>query len=86
MARRSHRFVEEYEGLVGLGLDRETDEYTVTCYLQMFSDDRLMELLRRRMSDEDLAAVFDLVGDLLRKYLSEGEYHEYFLKDEEKAP
>lgn len=86
MARHTHRFVEEYEGLVGFGLDRETDGYTVTCYLQMFSDDRLMELMRRRMSDEDLAAVFTFIGDLLKKYLSEQEYHVHFLKDEEETP
>ncbi len=85
MARHTHRFVEEYEGLVGFGLDRETDEYTVTCYLQMFSDDKLMEVLRPRMSHEDLAAVFTFLGDLLKKYLSEEEYHSYFLKDEEEA-
>ncbi len=86
MSRYSHRFVEEYEGLVGFGLDRETDEHTVTCYLQMFSDDKLMEILRGRMSDKDLSAVFIFLSDLLKKYLSEEEYHAYFLKEDDETP
>ncbi len=83
MAKHSHRFVEDYDGLVGFGLDRETDECTVICYLQKFSDDGLMAVLRRRMSDEDLEAVFTFLGELLKKHLSEEEYHALFLKDED---
>jgi cation transport regulator ChaC len=81
MSKHSHRFVEAYDGLVGFGLDRETDENTVVYYLQKFSDDEVMARLKERMSDEDLEAVFTLVGDLLRKHLSEEEYHALFLKD-----
>ena len=82
MAAHTHRFVEEYDGFVGFGLSREVDEYTLTCYLQKFSDDEHMALIRARMSDDDLANFFDLLGRLLRTYLSEEEYHTYFLKDE----
>ncbi len=85
MAGHSHRFVEEYDGLIGFGLDRRTDEATVTYYLQKISDDALMANLRRRMSDEDLEDLFNLLGNLLRKYLSEEEYHSLFLKDVEHA-
>jgi hypothetical protein len=81
MALHSHRFIESYEGLVGFGLNRETDENTVIYYLQKFSDDGLMALLRNRMSDEELEAVFAQLSGLLRKHLSESEYHQYFLKD-----
>jgi len=76
-----HRFVEEYDGLVGFGLDRETDELTLTYYLQKFSDDDLMALIRGRMAEEDVKSLFDLVTGLLRKYLSDEEYHQYFLKE-----
>jgi hypothetical protein len=82
MTLHSHRFVESYDGLVGFGLNRETDENTVICYLQKFSDDRLMSLLRSRMSDGELKALFDQLSGLLRKHLSEDEYHRYFLKEE----
>jgi hypothetical protein len=86
MARYTHRFVEEYEGLVGFGLDHETDGHTVTCYLQMFSDDRLMKVLRDRMTPQDLEDVFNLLAGLLKKHLTEEEYHAYFLRDGEDEP
>lgn len=81
MSRHCHEFVEHYGGLIGFGLDRETDEATVIYYLQKFSDDRLMELLRKRFSDADLEEIFSLVSSLLKKHLSEEEYHSYFIKD-----
>ena len=82
MPKHSHRFVEEYDGLVGFGASREEDEATVIYYLQKFSDDQLMELIRERMSDEDLEVLFNLIGRLMKKYLTEKEYHTYFLKEE----
>ncbi len=83
MPIHSHDFVENYSGLVGFGLDRQTNEDTLVYYLQKFSDDRLMEVLKKRMSDEDLTTVFELISSLLRRYLSESEYHRLFLKDED---
>lgn len=81
MATHSHRFIEEFDGFVGFGLNRESDMDTVVYYLQKFSDDQLMALLRKRLTDEDRQAIFDLISDLLRKHLTEPEYHRYFLKD-----
>jgi len=83
MGKHTHQFVEEYDGLVGFGLDRESDEATITYYLQKFSDDTLMSLLRERMSDEDMTRLFDLLTNLLKKYLNEAEYHSHFLKDDD---
>jgi hypothetical protein len=82
MPVHSHRFVEEFKGLIGFGLNRESDVNTVIYYLQKFSDDRLMELLRNRLTDEECQDIFDLLSGLLRKHLSEPEYHRYFLKDD----
>lgn len=82
MALHSHRFVETYKGLVGFGLNRETNENTIIYYLQKFSDDELMEVMRNRLDDNDLAALFDKISGLLRKHLSEDEYHQYFLKED----
>ena len=81
MAHHSHRFIEEFGGFVGFGLNQESDKDTVTYYLQKFSDDQLMALLRNRLSDQDRQSIFDLISALLRKHLSEPEYHQYFLKD-----
>jgi hypothetical protein len=82
MDRHSHRFVEEYDGLVGFGFDRQVNESTLTYYLQKFSDDRLIALIRGRMSDEDMEELFNLLGRLLKTYLSDEEYHSHFLKDD----
>jgi len=83
MAKHSHQFVVTYDGFVGFGLDRESDEGTVQVYLQKFSDDDLMKTVLKRMTDEDLAEVFDVIGKMLKKHLDEPEYHKLFLKDEE---
>jgi hypothetical protein len=83
MNKHSHQFVEEYDGLVGFGFDRETDEATLTWYLQKFSDDTHMALIRERLSDEDVTSLFDLLTGLLHKCLKEEEYHRVFLKDKE---
>ncbi|MEJ2642257.1 MAG: cytoplasmic protein [Desulfosarcinaceae bacterium] len=81
MSNHSHRFVEAYDGMVAFGLNRETDEKTVIYYLQKFSDDGLMEALVTRLTDEELRQIFDLLSDLLRRHLSEPEYHRLFLKE-----
>src|SRR5512137_2745775 len=51
MGKHKHQFVDEYEGLVGFGLDRETDEKTLTWYLQKFSDDDHMALIRESLPE-----------------------------------
>ena len=83
MTKHSHRFVEEYDGLVGFGFSRDVDEHTLTYYLQKFSDDQFMETIRGRMSDTDMEALFDMLTRLMKQYLTEEEYHRHFLKDEE---
>lgn len=81
MPVHSHHFIEEFEGFIGFGLNDESDMDTVIYYLQKFSDDRLMELLRKRLTGEEREAIFNLLSGLLRKHLSEPEYHRYFLKE-----
>lgn len=82
MAKHSHDFVENYDGLLGFGLDRQTDENTIVCYLQKFSDDTLMAQLIKRMTDAELDEIFCLLTRLLKKHLTDPEYHTLFLKDE----
>ena len=83
MALHSHRFVETYQGLVGFGLDRETDENTLIYYLQKFSDDDLMATVRKRLSDRELSDLFEQLSSLLHRHLSEHEYHALFLKEQD---
>jgi TorA maturation chaperone TorD len=78
----THNFVENYQGLVGYGADRKTDENTLIYYLQKFSDDKFMALITKRMTDEEMLQLFDLINRLLKNHLTEAEYHRLFLKDE----
>lgn len=81
MAKHSHRIAETYRGLVGFGLDRETDEMTVITYLQKFSDDTLMETIIKRLTADELDEIFSMISRMLKKHLSDQEYHSLFLKD-----
>jgi len=83
MAQHSHEFVETYDDLIGFGLDRKTNESTLIVYLQKFSDDTLVEKLIPRLSDDELETLFHLMNRLMRKYLSDTEYHQLFLKEDD---
>lgn len=82
MPIHSHEFVDNYKGFVGFGLNRETDENTVIYYLQKFSDDMLMKNLIKRLENNELEEIFEFVSRLLKKHLSESEYHQLFLKED----
>jgi hypothetical protein len=81
MTDHSHSFVETYDGFVGFGFNRETDENTVVYYLQKFSDDDLMKTLIKKLSDEELNELFNLMNRLLKEHLTERQYHALFLKE-----
>jgi hypothetical protein len=81
MPKHTHEFVETYQGLVGYGADRETDENTLIYYLQKFSDDRLMSLITKRMTAGEMLELFNLVNRILKNHLTEAEYHALFLKE-----
>jgi TorA maturation chaperone TorD len=81
MADHTHHYVDTYDGLVGMGFDRKTDENTIIYYLQKFSDDALLKALTPRLSDEELEDIFLMLTRLLKKHLSDSEYHRLFLKD-----
>ena len=82
MPTHTHNFVETYDGLIGFGLDRQTDERTIVYYLQKFSDDTLIETLVKRLTDEELNTIFSMLTRLMKTHLSESEYHQLFLKDQ----
>ena len=81
MSRFKHQFIESYDGLVGFGADRETDEQTLMVYFQMLSDDETLRTLIERMDNSELEFAFDYISNLLKKHFSEDEYHGIFLKD-----
>jgi hypothetical protein len=67
---------------VAFGLARDVDEASLIVYLQKFADDRVMEVLGSRLSDEEIHGIVDFVTGLLKRHLTEDEYHRLFLKDE----
>ncbi len=82
MKHHKHEFVEKYQGLKGVGMDRETDQNTLIYLLQKFSDDNVMAVLSKRLTDQELNEIVDLIYRLLKKHLSEEEYHDLFLKED----
>lgn len=82
MPKHHHNFVDTYKGLVGFGLDRQTDENTIIYYLQKFSDDKLMGEIITKLTDDELDEIFSMLTRLLKKHLTESEYHSLFLKDD----
>lgn len=81
MTQHKHDFVETWTGPLAQGFDRPTDEATLQVYLQKLSDDDLMTALLPRLGDEELSEFFRLVGETLRRHLTDVEYHELFLKE-----
>lgn len=81
MQNWTHEFVNTHKEFLGFGWDRTTDEKTVWCYLQMFSDDHLLKTLIPRCSDDELDEVYTMINRLLQKHLNDAEYHALFLKD-----
>jgi len=84
--RHSHRFVETYEGPVAFGLDRETDEASLMVFLQKFSDDDLLVVLTQRLSLEEIHRLVNFLTELMKRHLSEEEYHRLFLKEAPSSP
>ena len=56
---------------MGFGLNRETDENTLVYFLQKFSDDVLINVMKQRFSDQEMADLFDRAIGLASK-TSEG--------------
>ena len=81
MAKHSHRFIETFEGFVGFGLDRDSDEKALMYYLQKISDDTLARTLIGRMTDEERQDRLRYAQPSFKNHLSEDEYHQLFLKD-----
>ncbi len=66
---------------IAFGLDRATDERSFGLFLQRFVDKKLMETLLPRLQDEDILATVDFLTGIMRKHLTEKEYHSLFLAE-----
>jgi hypothetical protein len=66
---------------IAFGFDRATDEQSFGLFLARFVDKKLMETLLPRLHDEDIQATVDFLTGIMRKHLSEKEYHSLFLAE-----
>ena len=63
------------------GLNRETDERSLTAFLQRFAEPAFLQTLVPRLEEGEITSLLDFLSRLLHKHCSEKEYHRLFLKD-----
>ena len=66
------------------GLNTELDRKSVSCFLQLLGRKQLAENLAARLSSDEIEEFVHLATGLLKKNMTEDEYHELFLC--EKSP
>ena len=66
-------------GNIAFGFDRKTDEKSLKIFIEKFSDHLLLETLISRMDNDDITALVDFCSGLMKKHLSEKEYHSLFM-------
>lgn len=65
------------------GLTEELDKESFACFLQLAGNQKFAETLAKRVESKEILNFVDSFTVLLRKYLSEDEYHTLFLQDED---
>ncbi len=61
------------------GLSPALDRQSLAAYLQLLGRLELSTILAARLSSEEIEALIDHLGSLMRKHLSNKEYHRLFL-------
>jgi len=64
------------------GLNLELDRESLTCFLQLLGRQELAENLSNRLSSEDIQELVHYFTGVLKKNMTEDEYHELFLLEE----
>ncbi len=64
------------------GLTEEIDRQSLATFLKLAGQEEFAELLSSRLSSKEILELVDGFMILLRKHLSEDEYHRLFLQDE----
>jgi len=63
------------------GFDRATDEQSLQLFLERFADKKVLGVLLPRLQDDDILTTVDFLTAVMRKHLSEEEYHTLFLAE-----
>jgi len=64
------------------GLNLELDRESLTCFLQLMGRPALAETLANRLSSEEIQEIVQFFTGVLKKNMSEDEYHELFLLEQ----
>ena len=66
------------------GLSEELDRSSFAAFLHLSGQPEFAELLASRLSREEIDTHVDTFMALLKKYLTEDEYHHFFLNEHKK--
>ncbi len=65
------------------GLNRITDEQSLSVFLKLFSRDQLLDTLLPRLSGKEIEEVIELLTRIMHNNLKKNEYHQLFLLEPE---
>ncbi|MGI6638460.1 MAG: cytoplasmic protein [Desulfobulbus sp.] len=65
------------------GLNRQLDEQSLIRFLKLYGDERLSTVLVPRLTDDEIHTVVDTLMIVMRRHLSNEEYHRLFLQEED---
>jgi hypothetical protein len=68
------------------GLNQQLDQQSLSSFLQLAGRKEFADLLSQRLSEQDIHAFVDFITGILKRNLSEEEYHRLFLQDEHCHP
>lgn len=61
------------------GLNRETDEQSLSHFINRFSSPAVLETLVPRMTDAEITETLDFLSKIMGNHLNKKEYHTLFL-------
>jgi hypothetical protein len=64
------------------GLNRRLDQQSLSWFLQLAGRREFADFLSQRLSEEEIHAFVNFFTNLMKRHLSEEEYHRLFLQDE----
>lgn len=64
------------------GLNQQLDQQSFSCFLQLAGRQEFADVLSQRLSEQEIHSFVDFFTIILKRNLSEDEYHRLFLQDE----
>ncbi|MBN4048962.1 hypothetical protein JYU00_02265 [bacterium AH-315-N22] len=68
------------------GLSLELDRESITCFLQLLGRPELAKTLASRLSSKEIQELVHYFTGVLKRNMSEDEYHELFLLEQSHQP